>query len=363
MADGADKISKKLMAKYLAVRESGSVKVEEFVKLGSGWHGSGYKISYRVGGRLKSAVLRTINPTGFSHDHPSDRAAVFIMQHRLFNSIPHHARSIDVGGITKDGDLISLGDAKEFFQIVEVAQGVPYFSDLERIRKEDKLKKGDIEKALALSDFLAKLHRERYKGDPSFERSLRLRHLRDALGHGEMLMGVLDTYPSKNRWVKEGTLTEVICRAIKFNRRIKELPIPLVKLHGDFHPGNIWFNGNRKFTLLDASRDMFGASADDLTALSVNYIWLSLQTCGRFEGPFKDLFDAFWGNYLVKTGDKYLEVCAPLFFAFRAVVVAHPLFYPKQSDLVRKKLITFVLNILQSEKFDPRRMNSYLEVE
>ena len=355
-------IPKLAMAKFLSQREGKKIKILEYLKLGSGWHGTGYRITYKIGTKTKRAVLRTLSPVSFSHDYPSDRASVFVLQNKLFNLIPGHVKSIDVGGYTPQGKLISLGDATEFFQIVEVADGVPYMKDLERIAKEGKLKDSDLKKAKLLSDYLATLHKMRFKGKVEVERSLKLRHLRDALGHGEMLMGVLDTYPERLDWLNKGTVAKLLSRAVRFNRRLSNLPIPLVRMHGDYHPGNIWFKGENDFILLDASREIWGVAADDVTTLAINYIWFSLRTTGRFDGPFKKLFLVFWNNYLQKTKDRFIEIAAPLFFAFRSVVVAHPTFYPEQSNTVRKKLFTFVLNILQERKFSREKVNSYLGV-
>jgi hypothetical protein len=355
-------ISKELMTKFLSQREGGVVEITEYQKLGSGWHGTGYKIAYEVGSKKKNTILRTLSPVSFSHDYSSDRAAVFTLQNKLFNSIPKHVRSVDVGGVTSSGELVSLGGAEEFFQIVEVADGNPYVEDLERIAKSGKLEDSDLEKVKLLSDYLADLHKEQFKGDGAVERSLKLRHLRDAVGHGEMLMGVLDTYPEKVDWLDDKVAAEVLSRAVKLNRKLSKLPIPIGRMHGDFHPGNIWFNDEKDFLLLDASREVWGLPADDMTALTINYIWYALRTAGKFAGPFAELFTVFWGNYLEGTKDKFVGVTAPLFFAFRAAVVAHPVFYPDQSEEIRKRIFTFILNVLQTEEFSPNNINSYLEV-
>jgi len=355
-------ISKPSLEKFLSEREGAPVKVLRLSRLGSGWHGTGYRISYVVRGKSKEAVLRMINPLGFSHDYPSDRASVFLLQNSLFNSIPKHVKSIDVGGCAADGSIVSLGDSQEFFQIVEVADGIPYAEDLERILRVRALKKGDIDKAISLSDHLVLLHRRYFKGAADRERSLKLRHLRDVVGHGEMLTGVIDTYPAHVSWIDDELLSDIICRAVKFNFRIRDLPIPLVAVHGDYHPGNIWFTNEKDFALLDASRVLWGLAADDITALTINYIRFSLLDRGRFDGPFKELFMAFWENYRKKTGDKFLPKVVAPFFAFRGLVVAHPLFYPSDNEGIKVKLIKFVLNILEEGEFDPIRMNSYLEV-
>jgi adenylylsulfate kinase-like enzyme len=50
----------------------------------------------------------------------------------------------------------------------------------------------------------------------------------------------------------------------------------LARMHGDFHPFNIVFDGAQP-TMLDASRGVCGDPADDLTALAVNFLLFALS--------------------------------------------------------------------------------------
>ena len=91
----------------------------------------------------------------------------------------------------------------------------------------------------------------------------------------------------------------------------------------------------------------------------MNFIFFSLQSAGRLEGIFGDLFNAFWRRYLDKTGDtEMLEVAAP-FFVFRGLVMAHPIWYPHLSDDVRTKLFSFMTAVLNSSAFEPLKVNQY----
>lgn len=351
---------KSSIKKYLKYRERKPISALKIKRLGAGWHGEGYEITYNIGTKKKSVILRTQRPVDFSHDFPSDRAKVFLLQHGLFCQIPKHVRSIDVCGMTSAKEIISLGKAKEFYQIVDRAEGIPYMEDLERIKKIGKLINVDESKALDLSNYLIKLHGKKFKGSKKQFLSIKKRHLRDTVGHGEMLMGVLDTYPEKISWATKKEITELICKAVRFEQSIKNLPLELSKMHGDFHPGNIWFKKNRDFVLLDASRELWGLSADDVTTLAINYIWFALMHIGKFGGPFRELFEIFWKNYMRKTKDKSVAKTAALFFAFRGMVVAHPVFYKNQSNQVRRKIFNFINNALEDKVFDFRKINSYL---
>ena len=102
-----------------------------------------------------------------------------------------------------------------------------------------------------------------------------------------------------------------------------------------------------------------GDAADDVTCLTLNYLFFSLQRSGRLEGGFERLFRGFWDRYLERSGDaELLEVAAP-FFAFRGLVMASPVWYPALDEALRAKVLRFVLNVLAAPRFEPARANDY----
>jgi len=113
--------------------------------------------------------------------------------------------------------------------------------------------------------------------------------------------------------------------------------------------------------LLDRSRGEWGEAADDLSSMSINYIFFSLMAHGRLEGGFKSLFDLFFRNYLRHSGDDSILEVIPPFYAFRGLVIASPIWYPHLELEVRTKLFKFIKNVLELERFDPTRVNEYLE--
>src|SRR5262249_41068863 len=131
---------------------------------------------------------------------------------------------------------------------------------------------------------------------------------------------------------------------------------------GDFHPWNILFREGTDFLLLDRSRGEWGEPADDVTSLTMNYLFFSLQRSGRLEGNLESLFRRFWDRYLQKTRDtEMLRVVAP-FFAFRGLVMAHPVWYPNLTTDVRHKLFNFVEAVLKIEVFNVSEANAYCGV-
>ncbi|MBI2835301.1 MAG: hypothetical protein HYX76_12830 [Acidobacteria bacterium] len=129
----------------------------------------------------------------------------------------------------------------------------------------------------------------------------------------------------------------------------------LRQVHGDFHPWNILFRQGTNFTVPDRARGEWGDPADDVTSLTMNYLFFSLQRFGDIDGPLGALFQRFWTRYLDASGDReLLEVAAP-FFAFRGLVMAHPIWYPRLPRDVRRKLLAFVEAVLAAPAFDPAR--------
>jgi hypothetical protein len=77
------------------------------------------------------------------------------------------------------------------------------------------------------------------------------------------------------------------------------------------------------------------------------------------EGAFEVLFRRFWERYLSASQDReMLEVAAP-YFAFRGLVMASPVWYPHLQDKIRQRLLTFILTVLERERFDPQEVNAY----
>ena len=181
------------------------------------------------------------------------------------------------------------------------------------------------------------------------------------VGHGECIMGLTDSYPERCGFITSALLEEIERRCLAWRWRLKERAHRLRQVHGDFHPFNILFREGTDFSVLDRSRGEWGEPADDVTALTGNYLFASLQAHGRLAGPFETLFRRFWDRYIEHTGDaEILETAAP-FFAFRCLVMASPVWYPSLSEEVRKKLFSFMLRTLDAPRFDPGRVNDGLD--
>ena len=319
-------------------------------------YGKPYQIRFSLNGELRSAVLSSMRGDGgFGHDHFSDRAQILIWQHATFGSLPRHVRAFDVGYFTRDGRMRSTGDADEYFILMDLAEGTEYFYDLDHVKQTGELTKLDVARAQALSDYLVGIHEVR-RADPI----IYTRRIRELIGHGELIMGLIDSYPHKFEAFSQDDFRLLEKRCIDWRYALKDRAHRLCVVHGDYHPWNIMFKDGTDFTVLDRSRGEFGEAADDVTSLSVNYLFYSLQKYGKLANEFETLFNLFISNYLAKTRDyELLEVIQP-FYAFRGLVVASPIWYPKIDSKVRQKLFSFVRNVLEVQEFDYRDVNALL---
>ena len=356
-------LTRQTMERYLSQIFQAPVTVVSMTPLGettvtdsikSYGYGKPVRIDYQIaGGKSGSVVFHTMSPSPFGHEHMSDRAQALLWAHRAFNSLPGHVRSLDVGAFQSDATLIPLGKAEEFCLLTEYAEGEGYNRDLDRIRDTDALSDVDIRRADALCDYLVKTHR--VKGGDA---GLYKRRVRELVGHGECIMGLTDSYPP-HPLIPASMLEEIEHQCVKWRWKLKPLNHRLRQVHGDFHPWNILFGPATEFRVLDRSRGEWGDPADDVVCLTANYLFFSLQRSGRLEGAFESLFRRFWERYLSATGDQeMLQVVAP-YFAFRGLVMASPVWYPKLQDNVRQRMLTFILTVLDKESFDPSEVNTY----
>lgn len=377
--------------RYLAALCSRPVVLESIEPLGEGagsaaalkafGYGRPLRLTYRCGSELRQSVLRRVNRNGYGRERSDDRVAEVWLDFETFAHLPRHANAYDRVGLTGDGRLVSLGELDDMLLLTEYVPGYPYADDLLQLRDGSALSEVDLARAEALATYLAAIHTVKYD-DPLLWR----RRLRDLIGHGEGIMGLTDSYNLEGRnlsaaalpsregdlpadWVTREALQAIESAANDWRWRLKPMARRLSQVHGDFHPFNILFACRRvrelpmEFRLIDRSRGMWGEPADDVSCLSINYLFFSLQRSGDLSGDFEALYRRFWQSYLAKSGDaEVLRVIAP-WFAWRALVLASPQWYPSLTIDVRRKLLTFARRVMDGDEFDWERTNEYLEAD
>jgi len=296
-------------------------------------------------GRSRSLVFRTATPNDFGHDHRADRAAEMILAYDTFSAIPQHVRPFDMGAVMGDGTLASLREAGEFYLLTSYANGTVYADRLRHVA-ENGARAADARAAVDLAGYLAELHSEKAAHPHIYRRAIR-----DLVGSGEGIFGIVDSYGPGVPGASLSRLQAIEERAMTFRFKLRSKERRAAKIHGDFHPFNIVFDGEA-FTLLDASRGSEGEPADDVSALAVNYIFFALHASPLGRHGLSELYHLFLDTYLERSGDQELfDVIAP-FLTWRLLVLASPAWYNGVSARDRDALLTLAERALD-EGFQP----------
>lgn len=277
----------------------------------------------------RTAVFHTARPDDFGHDRRSDRTSNLMLAYDTYGKLPHHVAAIDMGLVRGDGALVSLERTGEPYLITSWVDGTLYADELRHAPQ--------VAHAETLARVLLEIHAQ-----PGSHAGAYTRAIRDLLGHGEGIFGLVDSYPP-------GVVDPARLRAIEeaclaWRWKLRGQTHRLRRTHGDFHPFNIVFAGDA-VCLLDASRGSEGDPADDVACLTINYLF--------FNRPA--LWDAFWRVYLAGDTCDVLAAVAP-FYAWRALVLASPIWYPHLSADDRDRILGFAERALAAERFDPSVM-------
>jgi len=305
-------------------------------------------------GRIARFVFRLQAANEFGHDRRADRAEAALLAFDLFNRTPDHVPALEVGAIGPGGALIRLGGAGEFWLATGWAEGTLYAEDLRRIAREGTAGPLDLARCEALARWLVRLHAGKLDDPAAWRRALR-----DLLGHGEGIFGMVDAWAGGAPGAPPARLRAIEERCLAWRWRLRERAGRLSRTHGDFHPFNLVFRppgpgeDGTGFTALDASRGGKGDPADDVTALSVNYVFFALDHRAAWPQGLGALWRRFWETYLAGARDPGLLEAAPPWLAWRALVLASPRFYPGLSAAARDAVLSLAERALDAGRLDP----------
>jgi hypothetical protein len=313
--------------------------------------GYGQPVLLRVedaAGTVHSLVFHTAKSDAFGHDRRADRAAEMLLAFDDFRKIPGHTPALDVGAVTRDDGLVSLSDAGEFYLVTRFAEGHVYADDLREIARVGELRERDVARADALVHQLIAIHAEKSADATRYRRAIR-----DLVGGGEGVFGMIDSYASDVPSAAPERLRALEQQLLDWRWKLKNREHRSSRTHGDFHPFNVVFSDDDVPTLLDASRGCVGDPADDVACMAINYVFFAVEHPSSWQRGFSRLWYRFWDSYLEHSKDaELLGVCAP-FLAWRGLVIANPAWYPHVTGAVRDRLLSFIENALSSERFDP----------
>jgi len=315
---------------------------------------AGYGVPLRLRVRLPDGhetllVFHTEHSDEFGHDRRADRAADMLLAYDRFGRIPGHVRALDVGAIKSDGTgLVSLADTGEFYLVTSFAEGELYADELHRVARSGVAGDSEVAHTEALARHLIRVHAERYDDPIRYRRAIR-----DLLGSGEGIFGLVDAYAPDVPAAPPERLLEIERRALDWRWKLRGRSQRLCRIHGDYHPFNVLVAQTGEIGLLDASRGCMGDPADDVTCMAINYVFFAVEHPETWAGAFRKLWFRFWEVYASESGDAELfDVCAP-FLAWRGLVVANPIWYPAVKPEARDRVLRMVEAALAAPRFAP----------
>lgn len=321
---------------------------------GSTTKAAGYGLPVRIElagdhGRSIELVWHVASANPYGHDRRADRAASVIQAFDDFSRMPRHVEALDLGVVMRDGSLTSLRDADEHYLITTYARGSIYADDLRRLGARGQAEADDLARLDALARYLAELHTPERPPGARYRRAIR-----DLIGSGEGIYGIVDGYPPDVSGAPPDRLRAIEAACASWRWRLRDRDDRLTRTHGDFHPFNIVFGEGTEPTLLDASRGGVGDPADDLTALAINFLLFAIDAPAAWPRGLGVLWHRWWDRYQSLRQDPELLQVAPPFFAWRTLVVANPSFYPALSGRGRDRLLGFAEAVLDARVLDPR---------
>ena len=139
---------------------------------------------------------------------------------------------------------------------------------------------------------------------------------------------------------------------VRWRWELRDRSERLRRIHGDFHPFNIVFDG-KELGVLDASRGSVGDPANDVACMAINYVFFALDRPESWADVFSRLWYGFWRDYGEASGDAALcDVVAP-YLVWRILVLANPTWYPSVGDHHRDRLLALAEQTLAASRFSP----------
>ena len=309
-------------------------------------YGRPLRIELARGDERFAVVVHTARPDDFGHDRRADRVGNLVLAYDTFGAVPHHARAHDVGLVRADGALVSLERTGEPYLVTSWASGTLYADDLRRIAGAGAATDDYLARTDRLARVLLEIHAQ-----PGSHAGAYTRAIRDLLGHGEGIFGLVDGYAPDTPAAPPARLRALEEACLAWRWKLRTRTHRLRRTHGDFHPFNIVFRADGEPELLDASRGSEGDPADDVACLAINYLFFGAGHAG-WRGGLGRLWQRFWAAYLAGDRVDVLAAVAP-FFAWRALVLASPRWYPQLAAADRDRILAFAERALAADRFDP----------
>ncbi len=257
-----------------------------------------------------------------------------------YQLFPGHAGCLAIGEFDPAGKPMLRGNARSFV-IEEWVPGEPLWQRLLAYADDADRERVDSD-VVQLARHLGRIHVP-IEGE---QRTLYARALRDTLI--TPVLRLLDAYDRDEP--SEEQRPDFEMGFISWYARLRERGDRLRRVHHDYHPWNIFIDGD-DVKVIGARLPGYGEPSDDVASILANFLWFSYLTLGDFGGVYEWAFDRFIEQYVEVSEDASCCTYASPFLAKRLLVFLNRVYYPDVPAHVREHL-RGLLGVLLDRGFD-----------
>ena len=340
--------------------EAGEARIEPLAVRAGGIKEGGYGVPHRVSwdgaSGPRTLVLETVRPGPFGHEDPSDRAGILLRAYEDYGTLPRHVRAVDVGAFRGSGPAAQPRRLRGGLH----PHGVRRRGALRlRLRPDRGARKPRGARPRAGRRARRLSGRDPSGAGPASElvpaaaaRARRLRRVHR--GHRRLVSAPVRVHRRRSSPRGRDARSRMAIPAAGSGRSPADDPRRLPPLEHPLRLGRGLPGPRPQPRPVRRSGGRRGLALDQLSVLRPAHD-------GRLRRSLRRALSRVLGPLRERSRDACLpEVIAP-HFAFRALVLANPVWYPRESEDVRRRLFRFILSVLEAERFDAERIPALFE--
>jgi thiamine kinase-like enzyme len=326
------------------------VKIKEIIKIGTGYHSDGFKISTDDNSKF---FLKRIKSQDVGFEFPERKIASLLVSHSMANRIKSKGNLNSIGVFVQNEKICSLpeiNEKSEIYQLQEYGgEGKSYLEILnEKNEKKfvDEVDRLEIDKII---DYIIEIHKIKHlSNDKKILDAVYNDFLRNVIGHPEYILQLFHDIPGKNIVLSPEKQGEFLSLMIEYMHYLKNQSYRLRAIHGDFWGANVFFKEDGNIFVIDHSRMPWGDPGFDIGLFFGSFLVKYHSTKNPY---FKELGDYFIQKYIDKTGDKKIFDNIIYTLGLIAVIYASPLHVPDISNEARKSVYEHTVKMLKEKRF------------
>jgi len=336
------------LSELLTKKLNREVEVTDIVKVGSGFHSNGYKITTKGG---ENYFIKQVTSEDMGFEFPERKLMSLLVSHSMLSRHENYPNSLGVA--IKNEKFEFLPEIDENTQVYHIqeygGEGKSYMDMLNEKMGKGEVDDADRKEIDKVVDFLVSLHKNKPASkDQNLLTAIYNDYLRSVIGHPEYLLLLLQRVPDDSPVLRPTEQGEFISLMLEGMHYFKGRPERLAAIHGDFWGANVFFKEDNSIFVIDYSRMPWGDPGFDVGVWMSQYLIKYHITNSNY---FRELGDYFLEQYIKKTGDKGVINTMVYPLGVVSVIYSSEKSVPGIPDSARKAFYTNVTRMLKNKQF------------